>query len=296
MDELISNIRNKVGELLRAEVNHIQKLENVNNNIVFKLIADKNPYIFKIYKQQTWPEDGKLIFVNNRLTENNISCAKIITFDRSDTYFKTGYLIEECLPGLNADHIIFDLTSGKEFYKKLAKLVSKVHRIKIENYGYIGNGKAGYHSFLDFMNDKVDEIANALINKNLLDKNGLLELKKSVLDKLSLCEDLPPVLNHGDLSTKNIMVDEYGELTLIDWDDAMSLNWIADISRMTYWMKFQYSENEYELYRNTFLESYSTAEYAKYDFNDFENTYHVWIGLDHLNYYANTPNYDSTMR
>lgn len=62
------------------------------------------------------------------------------------------------------------------------------------------------------------------------------------MDRLRVCEDLPSVLNHGDLSTKNVMIDEHGNLTLIDWDDAMSYNWIADIARMTYWMKFKYND------------------------------------------------------
>lgn len=295
MDELFINIRKKVKKFLNAEVNSIEKIENVPNNSVFKLIADNKPYIFKIYKQRSWPEDGKLIFVNNKLIENNIGCAKIIVFDRSDSYFKTGFLLEECLPGINADHIVFDTNSGTEFYGKLARLISNVHRINIDNYGYIGSGRADYTTFIDFMNDKYDEMADALLNKSLLDEKCLLEIKRSLMDKLRLCDELPSVLNHGDLSTKNVMIDEFGELTLIDWDDAMSLNWIADISRMTYWMKFQYNESECELYKNAFLESYST-EYAKYDFNDFENTFHIWIGLDHLNYYANTPKFDSTMR
>ncbi|WP_282937333.1 aminoglycoside phosphotransferase family protein [Paenibacillus sp. RC67] len=296
MEELIVHIRRKAKELLNAEVEYVEKFENVPNNSVFKILVDRKFYIFKLYKKRTWPEDGKLIFINHKLIENHIGCAKIITFDRNDSYFQTGFLIEEYLPGVNADPIVFDLKSGKEFYKKLALLVSKIHRIHIENYGYIGSGVAGYISFIDFMNDKYDEITNALINKQLFDKNSLLEIKKPVIDRLRLCESLPSVLNHGDLSTKNVMIDEEGELTLIDWDDAMSYNWIADISRMTYWMKFKYNDYEYELYRNTFMEHYST-ESTKSDYDTFENLFHVWIGLDHLNYYsnANNPLYENSM-
>lgn len=294
MQELIIRIKKKVEELLNDKVDDIVKIENVPNNSVYKILVKNKPYIFKIYKQRDWPEDGKLIFVNKKLIENHIGCAKMIAFDRNDSYFQTGFLLEECLPEVTADQIVFDSESGKEFYKKLALLVSRIHRIHIENYGYIGSGIASYNSFIEFMNDKYDEIAKALINKKLFDKNSLLELKKSVIDRLRLCESLPSVLNHGDLSTKNVMIDEHGELTLIDWDDAMSYNWIADISRMTYWMKFQYNDDEYEMYRNTFMEHYS-IDSSNSDFNAVENTFHVWIGLDYLNYLAGKPQYDETL-
>ncbi|WP_058302974.1 aminoglycoside phosphotransferase family protein [Gorillibacterium timonense] len=294
MEDMIVRIEKKVEEVLHAKVDHIEKLENVPNNSVYKIFVKDRPYIFKIYRQRDWPEDGKLAFINQKLIEHQIGCAKLIAFDRSDPFFQNGYLLEECLPGVTADQMSFDSESGKEFYKQFACLVSKIHQIPIVNYGYIGSGIACCDSFLESMDDKYDEIANALINKKLFDEKTLLEIKKSVLDRLRLCEGLPSVLNHGDLSTKNVMIDNQGELTLIDWDDAMSYNWIADISRMTYWMKFYYTDYEYEMYRNAFLEHYITDSSIR-DFNVFENTFHVWIGLDHLNYETHQPLYENRL-
>lgn len=292
MEEIIARITKKVEQYLHVQVDRIEKLDNVPNNSVYKVWVQKKPYIFKIYKQRTWPEDGKLLFVNRKLIENHIRCAKIIAFNRTDSYFQTGFLIEECLPGVTADRIDFNLKAGKKFYEKLAQLVTKIHRIPVNNYGYIGSGTADYPSFIDFMNDKYDEIADALIRKKLFDQNRLLEIKKPVMEGLHQSESLPSVLNHGDLSTKNVLIDPYGELTLIDWDDAMAYNWIADIARMTYWMKFYYSEYEYAFYKSTFMEQYST-ESTVCDFNALENTFHIWIGLDHLNYITNKPQYEA---
>jgi len=247
----------------------------------------------KIYRKRDWPEDGKLVFVNRKLLEHQIGCAKMIAFDRTDAFFHNGFLLEECLPGETADRMVFDAETGKEFYKKLALLVSKIHRIPLENYGYIGNGTASHSSFIEFMEDKYDEITKGLINKKRFDPNSLLEIKQQVIRRLQPCESLPSVLNHGDLSTKNVMVDQQGELALIDWDDAMACNWIADISRMTYWMKFHYDDHEYAMYRNTFLEHYSTDSSKIFD--ALENTFHVWIGLDHLNYFADKPQYEKIL-
>ncbi|MCQ6557206.1 aminoglycoside phosphotransferase family protein [Paenibacillus mendelii] len=294
MEEIIHHLRVKVEELLNARVDEINKIDNVPNNSVYKVIVSDKPYIFKRYRQRNWPEDGKLMFVHHKLMEHQIGCAKIIAFDRNDSYFQTGFLLEECLPGVNADHAAFDEEFGKEFYGKLARLISNIHEIPIENYGYIGAGIADYTSFIEFIQDKYDEIANGLITKKLFDQNHLLEIKKMVIDKLRSCDSLPSVLCHGDLSTKNVIINEAGNLTLIDWDDAMSYNWLADLSRMTYWMKFKYNQHEYELYRNIVLEHYSTV-HAKSDFEVYENTFHVWIGLDHLNYNANAPQYQDML-
>lgn len=294
MEEITESIVKKAGEILKGKVEYVKKMDQVpSNNSVYNIIVNDKSYIFKIFKQRTWPEDGKLIFVNKQLIENRVGCAKIITFDRNDSHFQTGYLIEEYVSGINAEHIVFDLNSGTDFYEKLALLVSKIHRIHIKNFGYIGNGVAGYASFTDFMSDKYDEITTALVKKHLFDKNSLRELKNPVMDGIRLCESLPPVLNHGDLSTKNVIIGENGKLTLIDWDDAMSYNWIADIARMTYWMKFKYNNYEYELYKNKFMEHYATE--AKVDFEAFENIFHVWIGMDHLNFYSDKPQYEKTM-
>ncbi|MBD3919302.1 aminoglycoside phosphotransferase family protein [Paenibacillus sp. PR3] len=295
MNENYAYIRNKVEQIVQGTVDAIEPFENVPNNKVYKIIANGKPYIFKTYKQRTWPEDGKLAYVNRQLIEHHIRCAKLIVFDRSDPYFETGYLIEEYVPGTNAALIAFDLESGSEFYAKLARLVSQVHAIRVRNYGYIGSGEAGYTSFSAFMSDNYDDISNALICHGLFEQSRLNLLKEQIMARLRLCDNLPSVLNHGDLSTKNVMIDAQGELTLIDWDDAMSYNWMAELARLTYWMKFQYNDQQvYNTFRSSFLAHYTT-DYNAIDFEDFEHAYHIWIGLDHLNYYVNTPQYEQAL-
>ena len=106
-------------------------------------------------------------------------------------------------------------------------------------------------------------------------------LKEKVLDIIHDYEDLPSVLCHDDLSTKNVIIRNDGEISLIDWDDAMALNWMADVSRLTFWMKQNYSEQEYILCRDIFLEHYRTI-YLKDQFDTFENAYHIYVALDFL--------------
>lgn len=55
-------------------------------------------------------------------------------------------------------------------------------------------------------------------------------------------------------------------------------------------MKFAYDPPEYALFRSVFLEHYAN-DAMRYDFDHLERVYHVWIGLDYLNYYAGQPQF-----
>lgn len=62
---------------------------------------------------------------------------------------------------------------------------------------------------------------------------------------------------------------------------CIKADWMADVSRLTLWMKQSYHEQEYELFRNVFLKHYRTS-YRKDEFDVFENAYHVYSALDSL--------------
>lgn len=74
------------------------------------------------------------------------------------------------------------------------------------------------------------------------------------------------------------------QITLIDWDDAQSLCWMADIARLTFWMKINYEEKEATIYRKAFLDCYETT-YDKNAFYEMEDVLHVWYGLDYLTFF-----------
>jgi Ser/Thr protein kinase RdoA (MazF antagonist) len=287
-NELLARIGKKAAERLNADVETIEQIPGVSDNTVFAITAGGKPYIFKIYTLRDWPEDGKLLFINRKLIEHGIPCAKIIAFDRCDPDFPSGYLIEERLPGVTADRALGDADATRTFYAKLARLVSQLHRIRIENHGYIGAGVASHGTFLAFMDDKLDEIAEPLVSMKRFEAPVLAKIKERVLRALRPCADLPAVLNHGDLSVKNVLIDERGEVTLVDYDDALALNWIADIARLTYWMRYSYDAESYAAYRDVFLRHYADGG-ARDAFESLENAFHAWIGLDHLLYYAGRP-------
>lgn len=277
MDHIVLRIEKTLGH----KVSTIKKYENVTNNYVYDVQVQGESYIFKLYRNKFWPENGKLSFVNSLLIRNQIPCAKLIEFSRDDSNFPNGYLLEHKLQGTCAEQMNFSMEEEIKFYGDFSKLITLIHRIPIQNFGYIGDGIADYKSITSFFEDEFDSRAGSLIEKGVYDRIRIEKMKALFFEGLNKFDDLPSVLCHGDLSKKNVIINNNGELALIDWDDAMSYNWMADISRLTFWMKMNYSDENYNILKKTFIEHYDTI-YRKSEFEVFEKAFHIYITLDFL--------------
>ena len=271
-----------IRKYLKHGADQLKPFENVPNNSVYSFESGGESYIFKLFRSKYWPEDDKLQFVNETLCRYNIPCAELIVFTRDDPAYPNGYLIERKLEGVTADKVTFTQEEEAAFYRKLAGLVSEFHSIPVKKFGYLGGGEDRMGAFFE---DEFDERVESLEEKGVYTADELRNMKDILMNTFKRFDDLPPVLCHGDLSKKNVMVQESGNLVLIDWDDAMGYNWMADIARFTFWMKMTYSEPAYSLFRGAFLEGYRGAR--KDEFDIFEKAYHIYNALDNLVYAIN---------
>jgi len=281
----LSLIQKTFENQIQKSISSIHKMENVPNNHVFKIEAESESYIFKIYSKRNWPEDGKVPFIYRKLDEFHISHAQLFVFDREDENFPNGYLIEQCLPGTTADRLALSKDDTVLLFEKLAALVSRVHQISMINYGYTGGGApAGWTTFSEFLYDVLTDNSDSLIANGFMETEELQNVNKAIHEKLKHYDVFPSVLCHGDLSEKNILVDT-NEITLIDWDDAQSLPWVADITRLTFWMEIHYNEQMAATCKKAFLDCYETV-YDKKIYYEMEDALHVWYGLDNLTFFT----------
>lgn len=265
-DAAIETVKQIIRAHFGCDADEIGKIRNITNNSVYFFTMAGKRYYLKLYRSKNWPEKGKVLFVYQRLSQNHIRSAELIAYNRDNEMYPNGYLIEREIRGTAADKILLDREQETGLYIKLAELTSAVHNIHIQNYGYIGSGIASHNSMIDFLEDEFEGIDDRL--KGIISEKLLKKMKAKVLDTMHDYEDLPSVLCHGDLSKKNVIMRDDGEISLIDWDDAMALNWMADVSRLTFRMKQNYSNQEYSLFRNVFLDHYG-ATHRKAQFDAF---------------------------
>ncbi len=257
----------------------IREVGHRTNNLVCSFTAAGGRYFLKLFRSRDWPEDGKIPFVYQCLARHGIPHAELIAYSRDDAIRPGGYLIERRVEGTSADRVQMDREQEAGFYAGLAELVSDLHRIGITNYGYIGSGIACYDRIDDFFRDEWERLEDEL--KDTLPEAQIETLKGRFFGVMRGFEDLPPVLCHGDLSRKNVIIGDHGGNTLIDWDDAIALNWMADVSRLTFRMRLDESEQAYSLFRSSFLEHYRASS-GRAGFDLFESAYHIYLALDFL--------------
>lgn len=288
MEEFNNEFIEYIEKELNIKIKNIFELTNGSYNKVYKLETSRGELLLRIFKDKSWPENGKLEFINRKLIENKIECAKILIIERNDKYFKNGFMIQEYISDNDLEDVIGIKISYEDYFKKLAKLLKKIHNIKIKNCGYIGTGIASHDTLISFMEHECYKTKEVLLERDMLSENKIDKYINIILNNLNECSDLPFVLCHNDISENNVML-KGNDIVLIDWDNAISNNWILDFANMTYWLHLRYNREDYERYRNIFINEYS----IKYDLNKLfviEQTYHLFQCLKLLSYYYDESN------
>ena len=279
---------------IHKNVISINECENqiLNINNVFKIETEDKPFIFKMYRSVGYPEDGKMVFVSQKLLEHNIPHANICVYNRNDDDFPNGYIIEECLPGITADGLELTEKETCSIYKKLAVLTSEIHKIKFTQYGFIINGLPDCANFTEHIENNFIYSNNKM--QSFYTDDELNTIKRILVQKLKPCDNIQPCLCHIDIQLKNILVDG-DNITLIDWDDARSFPAIVDIARLTLLIELEADDIEKaEIYKEAFISNYKYDDELKI-YYELEPALHVWHGLVILNFFnGSKPQFNKT--
>lgn len=287
---LLVEIEEIIKKQLDENAKIIKKL-NTTNNKVFIVSYNNKDYVFKVYHSKTWPEDGKLIYVNNLLDKNNIKHANIYSNTCVNNVQCLSYYSDKCLNNkIESRYMIEEKIQGcsplnnlntkdmQNAYNLLALYIKKVHKITFEKFGYLNNGSPEYNKFSEYILDTLHDNLPVLIDNNILQIDNIDNFIESISLKFDKY-NLSPCLCHGDLSMRNVII-ENNNLSLIDWDDAMAYPAYADIARMTFDMRYIHDKdhNQYKSsFLNTYLENNEMATYL-----EFEKLYHIFVAIDFL--------------
>ena len=137
---------------------------------------------------------------------------------------------------------------------------------KVENFAkLVGTNLKQIHSIditnCPFNNNSVDNLLKIAISKIDIILPTILEIypemnKESILEFLKINKPTDNVLVHGDYSLPNILIDENGEISLIDLGDVSISTKYFDL----YYLKKSFVRNKKIEFFNDFLESYGLSE------------------------------------
>jgi aminoglycoside phosphotransferase (APT) family kinase protein len=229
---------NTINELLDEKIVNVIPKGKGNVNTTFKLIGESRNLFLRLFENNTWPEPTKLTWVDGKLRDFGIPHAKQVFYDRSDKYFPFGLEITDYIEGsdmrkmIEGDQIAYDI-----YYAKLGEMLSAIHEIKANSYGLVEDGNGTGAEFLDVVWDvykNLDiEVCRKYFPQNF--KKEALRLTETLLH--DYLESFNPVLVHYDANPQNCIYTKSGQLTLVDWDNALFLPWATDLAVVTYWQQ-----------------------------------------------------------
>lgn len=276
-------VKKKFQEVVNEKVININKITTGKYNEVYKIDSEKNSYIIRIFPNKEWPEEGKLKFVNYKLVENGILCPKIYEINYSDKDFENGFMIEEFIAGDNASELWNYGFSHESYFEGVARFVSSFHKVNIENYGYIGSGIANHNQFNRFIEMDINRFFNNIQEDSIFTEKEVKEIRDVILMNFEPIEQLPSVLCHNDIHPGNVIIRN-GDFIMLDWDNAISSNWVQDFSTMTYWIQLLDTKENYRKYKKIFLDNYDT-EFKVNDLDKVEATFHLYVGINLLSHF-----------
>lgn len=133
----------------------------------------------------------------------------------------------------------FDKARQRRIINKAGEILSKIHTIKTQGFGYLEAGGVGpFTTFSELMSEHInqsDEFLQLAVKYNIPGKD-----MQKVLDILSRkaahAPQITPILCHNDFNIKHIMVDEKDYITgIIDWGEVEGNTPVSDFAKWDYW-------------------------------------------------------------
>jgi aminoglycoside phosphotransferase (APT) family kinase protein len=249
-------------------------------NRVFRVETDGGSFVVKVFRSRTWPEDGKLQWVEKQLLKLGILHPRIVFFSRDASVFPNGFMITEHIEGRDAWEAIDDgsLTTER-FCEQLGQILSRVHSVRVNAFGHLCNGQGVYESFIEQRlartTKDVDQIAGRVHDLYDLVRD---KVRTRLLDFKHLYR---PVLTHGDPNPHNCILTASGQLALVDWDNAAASVWIRDYAQLTYRLLQSLHEEtpdkKDERAREAFFNGYGATDLDREAIQRIERTFHlIW--------------------
>lgn len=253
--ELNEKLKVALRSIFHQELN-LERIKQGEVNYAYKVTNSKAiPFCHaRVFKHEGYPDVDKLLWISKELKRLNIPQAKILYIENSSKDFPNGFMVSEWIEGVDGwQSIKDDRYSLREFTLETAKILSRVHTIKVAGFGRFYTKRQGYYNTYMERILGIPEDGNILelFKANCLKReyvNNIVNLLLKALKKVSIPQQA--VLVHADPTPDNIIVRADKSLVLVDWDDSEGSWWVRDLAFLTYW------HVEHEEIKSEFLAGY----------------------------------------
>jgi thiamine kinase-like enzyme len=128
-----------------------------------------------------------------------------------------------------------DFRIKKEFLKKLkpekfAKIIFLYQKIKPEISLYLHGGWWFERDFEYHQRNFLEKFVNSSLNKNLISKKEINLAQKIITENKKFLDSSAMFLCHGDLYPNNLILNEEGNLIILDWGLSTFNNFAFDVA------------------------------------------------------------------
>lgn len=242
VEETILNFKDSFPDTLRREAEKLLgiRLELGNrlksaDSYSYRLDSATGSYVGKIHRFEDWPPKGKIQLIHNLLDENQIPHEQIIYENSQHAIFKFGWQLSIFIPGGTVrEQRATGIVSDQEYFPKVGALLSKVHKIRLENYGSLAEKSRQFSTFRDYTEKELEDLHFDVLPKELAWAKGVINgAINFVRQDLQVRNFASPVLLHDDVNEGNVMWNNNNPL-LIDWTDSLAGPAVRDFATMTF--------------------------------------------------------------
>ena len=213
--EIVSEIVSKVFSERAVKISELIEKGCVNE--VFIVETDNSKLVVRMNDANSIDEYKKEVWSASRAKEKYIPVAEILSVG---IFGEKAYSIQTFIEGSEGRDLSVD---KKLVWKKLGEYARRIHTIKVGGFGLNfrdmteGNFRCAWLRYLNYNIESLNETDELLKLKVLTKKQS--EKAKKIFENFKTRE-FNFGLNHGDLSLKNTIVDEFGTVHLIDWGSS----------------------------------------------------------------------------
>lgn len=235
---------NKISEIISDEFKEIPlKILPLTGkgfvNLVFQVETESSKFIFRTNDLDSLDEYEKEKWAAAQAIGKHIQTPQIL---KTGVFNNQAYSIQKYVEGVEGRNFSAD---KKFIWKQLGEYARQIHDIKINGFGLKlrdmtqGDSQTLWMKYLDYNIESLNE-NDELLKLDVLTKTQSRAVKR-IFENLK-SREFRFGLNHGDLSLKNTIVDNYRSIHLIDWGSAEAS--IVPHHDLIELLKVQLQENE----------------------------------------------------